>query len=440
MYKNYQEFKDYFLQIEDKSKLLDWRVKGVYVWQLIRTQLQAQLWNSNDNYSQIVSQSKITIISRIFKQLKFIFYIISKTPFLDFHKSEVLVFESTRSGNLNGKIVDPYIYPILDLIDPKMTTLYCTSNKNTGWDNFSIKELYPLKIFSKLLSRLIFVGFSSEEIEIISKIEYEISQYFNIKVDLKLLIKNKIKSFKSESLLYKIILKNKKPTQIWLVSYSNNPALINAAKNRGCLVNEIQHGLIGYEDLIYHYPNTNEGSLQYFPDVFYCWDIKYFQFSKFPIKKENKKTIQNKYLYEKSQFLKATKKQKQILIASQPDNTYRIAHFLYENINYFKGYLLVFKLHPVEKLDNKTQLLLTSLKNNIKIARPDKDIHALLAESICLISVYSTVVIEAPYFNCNVWLLDLPGIEMMKGYINNKVKILSEGKNIPTLLNELSSL
>ena len=88
------------------------------------------------------------------------------------------------------------------------------------------------------------------------------------------------------------------------------------------------------------------------------------------------------------------------------------------NINYFKKYNIIFKLHPNEYHMISKYKNLAYLKNKYNITVVTNiDLYKTLATSDYQAGVFSTVLYEGIAFNCKTILLDLPGIEYMEKFI-----------------------
>jgi spore coat polysaccharide biosynthesis predicted glycosyltransferase SpsG len=120
------------------------------------------------------------------------------------------------------------------------------------------------------------------------------------------------------------------------------------------------------------------------------------------------------------------KKEDQILVVSQNTLTRDIASCILQNINSLEKYKILYKLHPAEQKNwqSYSELKRLSSYKNVKITDNSESIYKLMAESKFCIGVYSTALIESIYFGCKVFLLDLPGVEMMEGIIKAKRAVI----------------
>lgn len=92
-----------------------------------------------------------------------------------------------------------------------------------------------------------------------------------------------------------------------------------------------------------------------------------------------------------------------------------IAKEVLNNIVLFKNYKIIYKLHPVEYPELEKNVYFKKLKEYDNVVFPDSklDLHLLLAEMKYFVGVYTFVIFEAIEFDCEINLIELPGIEMM---------------------------
>ena len=94
---------------------------------------------------------------------------------------------------------------------------------------------------------------------------------------------------------------------------------------------------------------------------------------------------------------------------------------------YFEDYKILFKPHPMEYhyIYEMKEIKKLLAYNNFEIVPASNDLYELLAKTEILMAVYTSTIIEALYFGCKIYLLNLPGVEMMESLVNtNSVKLL----------------
>jgi len=216
--------------------------------------------------------------------------------------------------------------------------------------------------------------------------------------------------------LYKKILKKTKPNEIYVVVSYGRAELIKAAKDLNINVIELQHGTFSKYHLGYYYPNRK--NVDYFPDEFWVWNEYWKNLIEFPIDKDNIKIYSFRYLENLKKRYHYKNKKRQIVVLGQGGLTDRMAKKILDNIDFFKDFSLIFKLHPEEYGRNNLYKNLSKLKAklSVKIVE-DVDLYRLLAESEYQAGVFSTALYEGIEFNCKTILFNLPGIEYMDKFI-----------------------
>ncbi|MBS1514732.1 MAG: hypothetical protein JSS63_06855 [Bacteroidetes bacterium] len=425
----------FFLEIEKENNLFDWESGGVFVWQLVRTNLFGKILSA-------VKQEKINykndLIGRIFRKRYRVKNILFYNPFSDKTKSDVLIFESSRYLQLDGKYIDPYTKFLGDeILSKKMTLTRYQSNYSVDYlseKNKNVKHLDYIEAKALSKAKSISFDFSEGDLSLIKILQKAFDEYFKINLDLKDIFLKQIKYFKAELPYYQRLLDIKKPKEIFFVDYNSKMAITCAAKERGIPVTEMQHGLMVSEDIIYHFPTVKEGGYRYFPDKFILWNDLWRKGSKLPIAEENIIIRENDFLkVKKSRYKNISKKKNTILISSQYGLTNEIAKDVLENLPLLKEYEIIYKLHPVEYSVFKTNELLQTLSKEPNVFFPDSkdDLHKFLAEAEIFIGVFSFVIFEAMEFGCKMFLLDLPGVSMVKFLVDNKHAVLIKSiKNI----------
>jgi hypothetical protein len=427
------------LMLENEYNLLHLKINNIFVWQACRSTLYLSILDSLIPNNSGSRKSKIGY-SRLKTFMSNIFF---KNPFLDFKKSDVLIFKSGRYYLVEGEgYIDIYTkYFCEDLKNFKVKYQeYESSNLYSEYKikNDAAKHLDFISLLSLIKSKFIRVKFTTIDEENIDKIEIELKNLFGVSLNVRHVFEQEIIKFKSQYSIYKLLFKLKRASKIYLVSSVDKSALIKAAKDSDILVNELQHGLISNEGLISNYPDTKEDSLEYFPNKFYVWDNLNMYTSKLPLSRNNIIKFPNKHLeYLVNKNRERARDYKQILVVSQPYNSKDILNYISGNLARLVEWKIIYKLHPVEnQIDFMHMInpLLVKFKN-LTVVNNELSIYDLLSESAFVVGVYSTSVFEAPLFGCKVLLLNLPGIEASKPLIaSGDAVLLNVNENLINFL------
>ena len=438
---NIQFITNSLLSIEKKYNLLNWEIEGIYVWQSARVNIYLKLIDSLIPQYSITSSTRNTSLNKLsilFKRV--IINAIYYNPFFDYKKSDIIVFESPRKYKVDDDIIDIHTKYLCDNFDDNFVNYqkYLTSFSFDGLvkKRKKSKHIDFVRLIVKLIAKFISVNIDANHTKKIKLIEQEIRQIFDIKMDIFNIIGKIIRRFKVEYWLYYKLFSIKRPREIYLVNYCFQTAMIKAAKDNGSIVIEIQHGLMVKEDLIYHFPNSEKGNVAYFPDKFYIWNE--MNTSIIPIIEDNIINYGNKHLENRlSKYKDIKKNEKAILIISQYGFSDNVATQLLKSIKDLQDYEITYKLHPNEQDNWKSYHKLVKLSEykNVTIVDNNYSIYKLLAESKYVIGVYSAAVFEADYFDCNIILLNLPGVEMSQKLLSKeRVKLLHDNDTLLKLL------
>lgn len=406
-----------FLEFEKENDIFEWESGGIYIWQLCRVNIFQHLLAKVKNDKPTYRGSTIKrILNKRFRFKNILLY----NPLRDNKHSDVLVFESSRYVNVNGKFVDPYTSFFTEALKKKnLSVTRYQSNYTTDHltqKNSEVKHLDFIEYSALKKAKTDRFVLKNEDLTILKKIEKFFSGNLNTNLNLNPIVSYLVSFYRAELFYYKKLLDLKKPEKIFLVDYNSKMAIVTAAKERRIETTELQHGVMVGEDIIYHYPTVKEGEHKYFPDKFIVWNELWKTSCKLPIKPDNISIRKNDLLeIKKSKYASVQKNDKQILIASQYDLTNEIAKVVLNNIALLKNYKIIYKLHPVEYPELEKNVYFKKLKEYDNVVFPDSksDLHLLLAESKYFVGVYTFVIFEAIEFDCEINLIELPGIEMM---------------------------
>ena len=435
-----KEIKKRIEAIEEKLALIEFEISNIKIWQVLRV----------DIYSKIISQI-FPLSETSIKNKKFLIFkrgilnSIKYNPFLDFKTHENLVFESSRYLYVDNEYIDVYTKYLCDELRQNNVTFVkyqCNSlNDIKSKKDSNTKHLDFIILMSLFISKFYPIKITNNQEKKICEVAKMFEENFKLKYNFYDKFKNEIKVFKVQLMFYRILLKIQKPQKIFFVAYNGRAPLIKAAKEKLIETIELQHGYImSKDDIIWDYPLKYVNKLEYFCDKFYQWDNNYLFTAKIPINRQNIVFYGNKFLEkQKIKYKNVSKIKHQILIASQPFLSELILDYILKNLNTLQDYNIIYKLHPTEFSTNFKYFLRNSISKftNVHIADENESLFFLLSQSQFLISVSSSVTVEALNFNVKVLLLELPGIEMMEPLISKNLaqKINPSEKLTKFLLN-----
>lgn len=417
------------LKIERDLNLFDLEIRGVKYWRLIRQKIFIMILISLG----VINRRPVNVTNNK-SAIKKIINIALNIRFSIFHNkkysTKTIFFENPRKIKmLDGGYVDPYTfyyikdysksfndYEIVDIGDNGRH--YEPSNGK----RFFSEDLY-YDIFYALFLKLSFF-INKKDIYYISVIEKEIKSSFNCDINVRSLVKSKIKSFIFQFKKYNCLFEKKREMErIFLVASHGKEGLIHAAQLKEIEVIEFQHGVIGKRQLAYNFPGLKK--VPYFPDRLFLFGPFWKDDSDFPVKQIKIDFIGFQYLEEGIKRNNVLNKENKVLIISTPGNVRDIIPAMLALAKNNLDYEFIYRLHPKER-DFDLFLLypdfydaITEAKN-ITIDNVGVDLYRSFSNSKFVFGVSSTALFEAMMFDTKVILIKSPGIEVMRRFIEQK--------------------
>src|SRR5690606_24149138 len=268
-----------------------------------------------------------------------------------------------------------------------------------------VKQLVYFRYFFVIKNSIL----KQKEVDLFQTIENEIYKQYGIKYALANLVESKLKLFSIYYSIYTRVFKKVKPKSIYIVVAYYYAPIIKAAKDLGIETIELQHGIITKYHLGYSFPNIKK-PLHYFPDKIMVWDQSWKKSIDYPITSENILIDSFRYLEQiKKQYETLPKIKNTYLVLSQTAISENIAKKILDNLDFFKGKKIVYKLHPAEFDIWKNNQSLTQLQKvlDIEIVASQKHLYHLMATSEFQVGVFSTALYEGVVFNCKTILLNI---------------------------------
>ncbi len=440
LFKSKKDLCNKFWQFENRLDLLNYELGGVKIWQYLRVPLFSKI-----SQGVGLSDSKLSLIRSIsgrtiFEKTIFIFSVfwscIRYNPFF-VKKVDAIVFRHPRMAKINGYKTDIYTHHLIQDLKKQGKSIVVIDDRFCGkyyvHDNIKIKRMDFIKVIAALYARATYKVLRNK-INRVHILEEDIQRDFSIKLDLLDLFSYQISKFKVRQWLYLCLLTLSKPEQVYcVVSYGMQGDLISACKKLNIQVIELQHGIVSKYHMGYSYPMSTKGSIDYFPDLFFCWGSNWGNYNYLPLSEDAIVTYGHKYFdKEVSKIGFIQRKANQVIIISQPTVRSAIVDFILNNIKEFQDYYIVYKLHP-EEFENWTsckQLKELGDKPNVTIVK-NENLLKLLMQSKILIGVYSTSVYEGLALGCKVFILDLPGYEYMEDLISSgRISLIHSSQKI----------
>lgn len=315
-----------------------------------------------------------------------------------------LVIQHPRTKSIDGLKIDPYSYEFTkNLTEPTLflsRTSIGEKDKYLNANQASLDWVLILKLFNfRSLNQKLSVRIEEMMISLCSSLNVDTRKYAA-------LFQRAMNDFMVEENYFLNLLKNSGITTVYLVDhYSKNVPLVSACKILNIKVVEFQHGIVSKYHLGYSVePSLEEWSC--YPDVFLSWGEQWLNGVKLP------RSVVISYIKpDYLNYVKEVEKKNQLLVVSQSVIGKKIAEYLLKHIHLKLFNSVLFKLHPSE-VDLLSYYEHIFRDTSIEVCTGD--IYPLLNESKHVLGVFSTVMLEAVDFSCEIFYIDLPGSEYIK--------------------------
>ncbi len=441
MYKeSFFKIMERFVRMETEDGLFSLKVKGHNFWDYVRYNVFEIAIIRGLGEEKLASR-QITLGSYFGFIWELFFYSVLYFKFLVKKRTYDLVFinGTDRKETLEGKKVNPYLYPLLKSLHRKYKVLvidpYPIQNKSRHTPYpCDILYLRHFRLIDKIKSKLI--KYSSEEKAIFLKIEEKIKRIFNLNYDISSLV-NKCYSVELQN--YRRYLKLFKRLSPKIVVYTNNgnmKSVVDAASSLCVLTVELQHAIVSFLNVLYSYPNDRGifGILEKSTCPNYFFTFGDFWNSKCNLPSKKIAVGFPFFSYKKAMGLNGKKDPKKIIIFS---DTYfsrvTLTKIALELSCYLPDYTILFKLR-YEEYENWEENYPPEFKqeNNIRIIDNDrKPLYEYLQECSYQIGINSTALCEGIGFNLTTFVIKIGFYEEMAPfYEGGHVFLVSDTQQI----------
>jgi hypothetical protein len=390
--------------LEFEKKYKD-KLENIEEWNYLRIQVGFYLKNQNNK-----SYDKKNKKSIFFNRLKNMIFLL-KNSFFGFKNwfrkyDYIFISDSGERKFMDGYYFDKFFDDLIDRKGMDKSLLIETSNESHHTNSYTkyIVSINLAKVLSKLIPLVFFK--STDQINEIFKILNEPNIDFS---------KNIIRFYK-EYIVYKLILRIYSPKIIFINCYYCNLSFVKAAKDLNIKVIEIQHGVISKE----HFGYISYLSLDktFIPDEILVWQK--IDYENFLISKQN---ILGHFYLNYLSSLEINKYEGVNIAVTMQDQDWEffaLIDFIKEMADSYKD--ISFYLIPRRRND------FPNLPENVKIIKDDCYITLLKCQYH--MSIYSSCVIEAGYFNISSILVDIDGYATKYfGEYQNKFVYIIKNKN-----------
>lgn len=414
-----KSLRERFLEFENQDFIWEIQVSGVNIWRWLRQRIFSNLRDTITE-TEGSTASGVPYGGYLMNTPSFIGSMIFHNP-LRADSSDILVHGNSRRELVTDEWWDPQWDAIADRIDA--SRVYMESDYNFKHRQpAKTPTVYHAEVFEYVsdLQRklsLIDIELSDEEKSRLETIEHELEDTFDVQLSFVKHSERLLKKRKSLRPLYKRLLKQVEPEVIIVVASPGKLIFIEACKEFGAEVAELQHGNIDKNHLGYHFPKGRSSHV--FPDHLLLFVDYWKEAAEFPIQDVNLHSVGYPYLEQKSKMITVPTQNHKILFVSQHTIGHLLSKFavgLSEQLP--NKYDIVYKLHPEEVSDWKEDYPWLKEKSILVEDGSGKSLYEHFAESSIQVGVYSTAIYEGIYFGLDTYLVDLPHLSGLKSLVD----------------------
>ena len=410
-----------FKSFELNHSLFDLRIDDVPVWERLRFQVYKQIKR------QYGTGKAHTDVDRGYREYLggvklFTKNLFIKNPYFT-GESDILYFgHSRRKKGEDGHWRDIYCDPIHNACDHEYVHFeepYLLNHLSPAQTS-NLRYLDLIK-YGSHIQRILGINdikMTTESRTILTDIEDELLDVFDVEVDLLSMTKEALHSRRTILPLYRRLLKHVDPKLVVLTVSYDRETFIEACKQQNIPVVELQHGVIYPNHLGYAYPGPR--SKETFPDYLLTFGEFWTDVVEFPIPDDHIIPVGYPYLEQSADKYDHVETKDQLLFISQGAIGEQLSKFAvavdqHPDINHE----IVYKLHPGEYDRWQAEYpWLVDVDFNV-IDQSEPELYRLFAESQGQIGVYSTAVYEGLQFGLETYLYECPGEEILQPLINN---------------------
>lgn len=215
-------------------------------------------------------------------------------------------------------------------------------------------------------------------------------------------------------------------TRTLFITYGYGPqnqALIEGARLAGARVVELQHGFISKYHLGYSWPGRQ--SVPHMPDELWCFGRYWAETTPLPASVSTR-VIGAPYIARMAAENRQERDEKQVVFNSQGVIGKLLFEIAVETATRRPDLKVIFRLHPSEALDAYEALLakVGNAPKNFSLSHRTPNIFALQAATGIQVGAFSTTLFEGMALGTRTVAIDLPGIEYMTPAIDRGDAIL----------------
>ncbi len=411
-----------FFDMEEKNSLFDIKIRNISIWVRLRKKIYRTICQQRDLESKAHttagddSRSHLRALKLWGRNIAF------QNPFLADSTKKVYYGHPRRKKLEDGLWWDIYCDPIHERENPSeyvhveypQVREHRTPAKteNLRYTDFIF---YTGGIAERIPG--LSVTLSKDEQKKVKKIEAAVKEAFDVELNLRSLVEEKLTHYRYKVPLYKLMLKRVDPDIAIVVVNYGRMNFITACKQLDIPVVELQHGVINRYHTGYHYPGDRENKL--FPDYLLTWGKFWKNAVEFPISDDRIVNVGYPFLEKRYKEYRDVSSSDQILFISQGTIGKQLSKFALEVSEHPDiEHDIVYKLHPGEydRWAEEYPWLVDADFEVIDSSEPP--LYELFAQSCVQIGVGSTAIFEGLCFDLETFVYDCPGSSILESIVD----------------------
>lgn len=429
-----------FEQLETRLDLPSWKIRGVFVWKLLRFWLFSEYRVRLGINEEAHPQKKKLKPSKFKWLVEFRETLTSRNPLLSTPAGKQrVVITHTRKTPHDGRRVDILSYPVWR--DSHGDTAVVLDRRESA-DDHLVSEAWSyeaLKRVAWINSKLVPTDLSAYDYELIDEIEQFLAAGDPVaSFSVEYRVKKAVASFVATRTLLGRFLRRVQPKFLYLVVGYGNEAAIAAAQDNRIPAVEFQHGTIGRGHLGYDFDGWTH--VPYFPDRILAFGPDWYKSFGFP---ENCQIdpIGNRALERALSCvgLENKRNQKQLLVLSQGNFTRELLPEAANFAFYRPDWRVIIRPHPSEDEKTVDNVMRASAKTNNWLVDRTASLYEQARQSSVVFGVNSTALVEALMLGCRVAVLST---DRAANYLNTLVRnkdaqTVADGEELARVIEEI---
>jgi hypothetical protein len=417
-----------FESFELDHSLFDIRIDGVPVWERLRFRVFEQIQQQNGKGAAHTDDSPAW--QQYAKGAKlFCSNLVRNNPYLADESDVLYLGMRRRKQREDGYWWDIYCDPIHEACDYDYVHFeepyFLTHRRPARTANLRYLDLITVAGELQQLVGLNEPTIPAAERQQLEAAQEAITEQFDADVDLVSMAHTELYDRRTTLPLYRRLIDRVDPELVVVIVSYGRETFIEACKQQGVPVAELQHGVIYDHHFGYSFSGTR--TKETFPDYLLTFGEFWTDAAAYPIPEERVIPVGYPYLEQSVDKYDDVEPRDQLLFISQGTIGERLSKFAMEVEQYPEiDYNIVYKLHPGEYNRWKTEYPWLTNTDITVIDSSEPPLYELFAESSVQVGVGSTAVYEGLSFGLETYVFDCEGATMLQPLVDEgSAKLIS---------------